>query len=316
MNVTPVLAADTQSAVLLRPGAEGWERWLGGYSAATQIAYRRDTEDWFSFCLGRGIDPLRATRGDTTAWIDELRLSGLAVSTVARKIATLASLYGWARDEGLTEANPIPRRRPKVQRDDRHILGLNRDEVRSLLQAADAWGLREHAFVVLLVTTGLRVSEALGANISDLEEVRGHHVLTVLGKGAKPRTVALPPATWHALVDYVGGRAVGPIFITSSGRTWDRVAAARSLDRMAQRAGLAHVHPHQLRHTAATLALDAGAPLDRVQALLGHADPRTTMRYAAARERLDTSAAYDVARLLGSDLDSTVAGTNGRDSVG
>lgn len=304
MNATTVPAANNESAVLLRPGAEGWERWLGGYSAATQIAYRRDTEDWFSFCLGRGIDPLRATRGDTTAWIDHLRQSGLADSTVVRKIATLASLYGWARDEGLTDANPIPRRRPKVQRDDRHVLGLDRDDVRSLLQAADAWGPRERAFVVLLVTTGLRVSEALGANIGDLDEVRGHHTLTILGKGGKPRTVALPPATWHALVDCTGDRTFGPIFITSSGKAWDRVAAARSLDRMAQRAGLGHVHPHQLRHTAATLALDAGAPLDRVQALLGHADPRTTMRYAAARERLDTSAAYDVARLLGSDLDS------------
>jgi len=54
------------------------------------------------------------------------------------------------------------------------------------------------------------------------------------------------------------------------------------------------------------LALDAGAPLDPVQAQLGYADPRTTMRYAADRERLDTSAAHDVAPLLGPDLDSAL----------
>lgn len=290
------------ASLLGQPGSDGWERWLGGYSEATQTAYRRDSEQWIGFCRSRGVEPLQATRGDTTAWIDDLRRSGRADATVARKVATLASLYSWARDEGLTDSDPIPRRRPKVARDDRHILGLDRDQARALLRSAKAWGPREHAFVVLLVTCGLRVSEALGTDLSDLDEVRGHRVLTVVGKGSKRRTVALPPAAWQALAEYTTGRESGPTFITSSGARWDRVAAARALDRVAQRAELPHLHPHVLRHTAATLALDAGAPLDRVQALLGHADPRTTMRYVAARERLETSAAYDVARLLGAGL--------------
>jgi site-specific recombinase XerD len=293
-----------------RPGSDGWERWLGGYSLATQAAYRRDSEEWLDFCRYRGVEPLHATRGDATAWIDDLRRLGRADATVARKVATLASLYSWARDEGLTEADPIPRRRPKVARDDQHILGLDRDQARALLRSAEAWGSRERAFTVLLVTCGLRVSEALGADLSDIDEVRGHRVLTVTGKGCKRRSVALPPATWQALAEYTTGRKTGPIFITASGARWDRVAASRSLDRVAKRAGLPHLNPHVLRHTAATLALDAGAPLDRVQALLGHADPRTTMRYAAARERLDTSAAYDVARLLGSDLDMPTSRRN------
>lgn len=304
MDEAALLLAPNASQIAVHPAADGWDRWLGGFSRATQVAYRRDATEWFAFCLARGVDPLGATRGDTTAWIDHLRCLGRTESTIARKVAALASLYSWARDEQLTDADPIPRRRPKVARDDRHILGLERQDVRALLRAANAWGPREGAFVVLLVTCGLRVSEALGAKVTDLDEVRGHHVLTVLGKGAKPRTVALPPSTWHEIHEYVGDRTEGPIFITASGRAWDRVAAARSLDRIAERAGLSHLHPHVLRHTAATLALDAGAPLDRVQALLGHADPRTTLRYIAARERLETSASFDVARLLGADLAS------------
>jgi integrase/recombinase XerD len=300
--VSVAILPAVEPSILRHQVSQGWERWLGGYSPATQSAYRRDSQQWLDFCDARSVDPLRATRGDTTAWIDDLRRAGLSEATVARKIATLASLYSWARDEALTESDPIPRRRPKVSRDDRHILGLDRDQARALLHSAEAWGPRERAFTVLLLTCGLRVSEALGADLTDLDEVRGHRVLTVLGKGSKPRTIALPPATWHALTEYIDDRVAGPIFVTSTGARWDRVAAARSLDRIAQKAGLPHLHPHVLRHTAATLALDAGAPLDRVQALLGHADPRTTMRYAAARERLDTSAAYDVARLLGSDV--------------
>jgi site-specific recombinase XerD len=305
MSESAGIATTIDSNVTAQPGPDGWERWLGGYSPATQAAYRRDGEEWIDFCRSRNVDPLVASRGDTTAWIDDLRRSGRADATVARKVATIASLYSWARDDGLTDADPIPRRRPTVSRDDRHILGLDRDQARALLRSAEAWGPRERAFTVLLLTCGLRVSEALGADLSDLDDVRGHRVLTVVGKGSKPRTVALPPATWHAIAEYVADRSEGPIFITSSGARWDRVAAARSLDRIAGRAGLPHLHPHVLRHTAATLALDAGAPLDRVQALLGHADPRTTMRYAAARERLETSAAYDVARLLSSDQGRT-----------
>jgi integrase/recombinase XerD len=91
------------------------------------------------------------------------------------------------------------------------------------------------------------------------------------------------------------------MFTTLTGRRWDRNGAHDTITRIGQRARIT-LHPHLLRHTA-TLALDAGAPLDRVQDLLGHADPRTTMRYAHARQRLDTSAAYDLARWLAGDQD-------------
>jgi site-specific recombinase XerD len=289
-----------------RDGADGWDRWLGAYRPATQAAYRRDIEDWTAFCRLQSVNPLEATRGDTTAWIQQMTDAGMRPATRARKVAALASLYAWARDEGLTSSDPIPRRRPRVPEDDRQIHGLSAMEARRLLDASQQWGPREHAFVALLLTTGLRVSEALEADVTDIHEVRGHHALTVLGKGGRPRTVAIPPTAWNALASYVETWEAGPLFVTRSGSRWDRVAAGRTLTRLGNKVGLANVHPHLLRHTAASLALDAGAPLDRVQSLLGHADPRTTMRYAAARDRLDTSAAYDVARLLGDHAESVL----------
>jgi len=109
-----------------------------------------------------------------------------------------------------------------------------------------------------------------------------------------------PPPVRHALDGYTRERAEGPIFTTHSGKRWDRNGAHDTITRIGQRASIP-LFPHLLRHTAATLALDADAPLDRVQDLLGHADPRTTMRYARARQRLDTSAVYDLARWLADD---------------
>jgi integrase len=73
----------------------------------------------------------------------------------------------------------------------------------------------------------------------------------------------------------------------------------RTIVRLANAAGITGVSPHSLRHTYATLALDAGATLREVQDDLGHRDPRTTRRYDRARERLDRSGAYKVASALG-----------------
>ncbi|MHB8188644.1 MAG: tyrosine-type recombinase/integrase [Dermatophilaceae bacterium] len=201
----------------------------------------------------------------------------------------------------MTVADPLAGvRRPQAHSDDVDRLGLDRDQARIVLTAAASYSPRAHALTALLLFTGVRVSEAINADLADLSDVRGHHVLRVIGKGNRPRTVPLPPPVRHAIDEYTRERAEGPMFTTSSGHRWDRTGAHDTITRIGHRAGIP-LFPHLLRHTAATLALDAGAPLDRVQDLLGHADPRTTMRYAHARQRLDTSAAYDLARWLADD---------------
>jgi integrase len=109
--------------------------------------------------------------------------------------------------------------------------------------------------------------------------------------------VPLPPATAHALDQLAGERESGPLFTTTRGGRWDRRDAHRAVERIGREVGL-RLWPHLFRHTNITLALDAGAPLDRVQRHAGHASPDTTVRYAQGREQLDASPAYDVARLI------------------
>jgi integrase len=146
---------------------------------------------------------------------------------------------------------------------------------------------------------GLRVSEALGANIEQLGLERGHRTLTITRKGGKIVTVPLAPRTARAVDLVVGERHEGPIFLTADRQRLDRHAAARIVQRIASRAGIRkRVRPHTLRHAFITAALDAGVPLRDVQEAASHADPRTTMRYDRARVSLDRHATYVVSTFI------------------
>jgi integrase/recombinase XerD len=311
-DLVPVEPARAGAVEVLAP-ADPWERWLGQYpSAETRAAYRRDLEQFGAWAAEHGVPVLAARPGDLNAWVAHLRELGRAQATISRKLSAVASFYDWAEDEGLTAGRHLPRRRPRGDAAAPVVLGLGRDEVRAVLAAVpapaeDATGpaafsaRRLRALVLLLVTCGLRITEAVGADVDQLETVRGHRVITVRGKGGKQRRVPMPPSAAHAIDELLAGRTEGPIFTTSTGGRWDRRDAHRTVARLGRQVGQ-QLWPHLFRHTNVTLALDAGAPLDRVQKHAGHADPRTTMRYAQGREQLDASPAYDVARLIAEDV--------------
>lgn len=138
-------------------------------------------------------------------------------------------------------------RRPRIDFES-HAIGLDSNEVGALLVAAGLGPAGEHARSSLLALNGLRVAEAIGANIEALGVERGHRTLTVLRKGGK--TVTVPPAlrTARAVDLAVGERAAGPIFVAGDGRRLDRHGAARIVRRVARRAGIAEpIGPHTLR---------------------------------------------------------------------
>ena len=146
---------------------------------------------------------------------------------------------------------------------------------------------------------GLRISEALGADIENLSLERGHRTLLVHRKGGKTVTIPLAPRTARAMDLAIGDRVQGPIFLGTSGDRMTRDAAARVVKRLAKRAGITKkISPHSLRHSFITAALDAGVPLRDVQEAASHADPRTTMRYDRARQSLDRHATYTVATFI------------------
>ena len=146
---------------------------------------------------------------------------------------------------------------------------------------------------------GLRISEALGADISNLDYDRGHRTLKIVRKGGKHATIPLAPRTGRALDFYIGERIVGPMFVGLNGERMDRCAADRTAKRLARRAALTErISPHSLRHSFITAALEAGVPLRDVQDAASHADPRRTVRYDRARHSLDRHATDIVAAFV------------------
>jgi len=276
---------------------------LLSYSAKhTRRAYASDLEDWFAFCETMSVDPLAASRAHVDTWARSLaEIDGRTPATVARKLSAVSGFFRYALNEDVIGRNPVAAvRRPKVGSDTQST-GLDRDEMASLITAARTDGLRSHALVLLLAFNGLRISEALGADASDLDTERGHRVLRIKRKGGKQATVPLAPRTSEALDAYLGGRNMGPLFSTSTGARLDQAAVWRSLRRLAKTAVPAKatsLHPHDLRHAFVTLSLDAGASLRDVQDAAGHADPRTTRRYDRARYNLDRHPTYALAGLI------------------
>jgi integrase len=207
--------------------------------------------------------------------------------------------YRYAEQEGLIDHSPaVHVRRPRLDYES-HAVGLDRNELGAMLVAAGLAGARDHALIALLALNGLRVSEAIGADIENLAIERGHRTLTVVRKGGKTVTMPLAPRTARTVDLAVGERFEGPVLLGSDRERLDRHAAARIVRRIAKAAGInKRVGPHTLRHGFITAALDAGVPLRDVQEAASHADPRTTMRYDRARVSLDRHATYIVSTFI------------------
>jgi integrase/recombinase XerD len=272
---------------------------LAGYSGLTREAYTLDLRQYVAWCTEHRVAVFGARRVDIEYFARHLESLGRARATIARRLCTVACFYRYAEQEDLISVSPAAHvRRPRLDYES-HATGLDRNEVGALLVAAGLSNARDHALISLLALNGLRVSEALGADIEDLGLERGHRTLTILRKGGKVVTIPLAPRTARAIDLAVGERSEGRIFIGANGERIDRHAAGRIVRRIARRAGIAkRVGPHTLRHAFITAALDAGVPLRDVQEAASHADPRTTMRYDRARVSLDRHATYIVATFL------------------
>lgn len=290
------------------------QAWFGDkISVATREAYLRDGWHWYAWCRDHGINPSQATPGAARAWIDDQRTGAWhppgvrrrhdrpdGENTIARRVSSLSRLYQVLRGEGVTTADPLANvTRPKTQpAADNRVLGVDARTMKRLLAAADKHSPRMAAMIWLLTEVGLRISEALDADVEHLADLRGHRTITVVGKGRKRRTVTIPPDAWHRVDAYLDGRTEGPLFLTEAGdRRWVRTDAYRAIRRFGNRHGV-RLHPHKLRHTNGTLSADAGESIDRIAANLGHANLNTTRIYLAARDRVDQSSNYGVARLL------------------
>ena len=273
---------------------------LAGYSGTTLEAYRLDLRGWISWLDAAFLDPFAIERAHIELYARWCESEGKARSTIGRRLSTICGFYKYCSQERLIERDPSAHvRRPK-QDYESSTLGLDRNELGAFLVQAGLCGGRDHALACLLALNGLRISEALGADIDNLDVNRGHRTLFIHRKGNKTATIPLSPRTARALDLYIGERESGPIFLNHDGTgRLDRHASARIVRRLTKAAGIdKRISPHSLRHSFITAALDAGVPLRDVQEAASHSDPRTTMRYDRGRGSLDRHATYIVSTFV------------------
>ena len=281
--------------------------WLASYgSPHTRAAYRRDARIFLGYLEATGLDLLAVRRPHVDVFARTRQVDGDAPATLNRRLAAVSALYGYAVDEGALAGNPAARvRRAAVDADHSTTAALTRREAEDLLAIARAHSPRAHALVDLLLSTGVRISEAFAARVSALTTDR----LVITRKGGKAAVIPLPEHTVEALRAMAGttGTEIARgdeadrwLFATASGHPWNRTDAAKLLTRLAQKADITKkVSPHVLRHTHATLALELGVALHHLQDSLGHTDPRTTRRYDHTRSRLEHSSVHRVGALFG-----------------
>jgi integrase/recombinase XerC len=224
---------------------------------------------------------------DIRGFLAMMRNSSYSKATIARKLATLRSLYKFLVRTGRVEASPVSVVR--TPRQDRRLPKcLDIEDVESLLAAPDAstlLGARDRAILETIYSAGLRIGELVGLNVEDLNEFS--EALRIRGKGKKERLVPLGGKAVEAIEAYLllrreafGDAARGPLFVNKFGRRISGRSIRRKLDKYLLEAGIdVHISPHVLRHSFATHMLNAGADLRSVQEMLGHENLSTTQIY-------------------------------------
>ncbi|ASS77211.1 tyrosine recombinase XerC [Tumebacillus algifaecis] len=261
--------------------------------------YYSDLEQFIAFMLSEARTSFsEITHIDVRTFVGRMALHR-EKKTIARKISALRSFFSFLRREGFVETNPAKGvHLPKLERRLPGFLYL--DAVERLMNAPDTstWlGLRDKALLELLYASGVRVSECVGLDVSDLDLDVGAAI--VFGKGAKERYVLLGAPAVNALRRYLsdawpllrqkGAGEERPLFLNHKGTRLSDRSVRRILDKyVVQLAGMQKVSPHMLRHTFATHLLDHGADLRVVQELLGHASLSSTQIYThTTREHLE-----------------------------
>jgi site-specific recombinase XerD len=291
--------------IRIADGSRRWRQGVSGWLAAqkskhTETAYRSEAAKWHAWCVTAGADPFAARRKHADVYARGL--SG-SIASQARALAALSSLYtylieeeepGEAAEE--VESNPFKSvKRPKVNANFSPTKALADEDTDKLMAAAEARSPRAAAIIAVLYYTGIRVSELVTADAADLDTERGHRTLKIRRKGGFDSDVVLPAPAAHAVDVYLAGRARGPLIATGSGRPMRRQDVNVLLDSLARAANIGHTHAHRLRHTFAVDAKESGVPIERIQAAMDHADPRTTGRYAGRLESLETAPGYALA---------------------
>ncbi len=226
-------------------------------------------------------------------FLRSLYVAKLKKVTIARKLAAVRAFYKYLLREGRITRNPAELvHTPSPEKHVPRVLSV--DEILLILNLSfrdEPLEIRDRAIMELFYSTGIRLSELVGVNITDINFSQG--LIKIRGKGRKERLIPVGRAALAAIELHLKGRAghpvekagegsAGPLFLNARGQRLTTRTVARIVDRIVARSGINRkISPHALRHSFATHMMDAGADLRAIQELLGHESLSTTQKYTA-----------------------------------
>ena len=265
------------------------------YSPLTVRNYRRDIDDFVAFCgvTHASFDPKAIRREDVEEWMvylgDERKLK---VTSVNRTMASLRTFWRWMLAHGPVEKDLIktlrqykaPKRLPTFVPDTRmeDVVAELREDIAS----EDFERLRDALIILLIYTAGLRLSELVNANMSDVSA--DYATLRVMGKGRKERVQPLLGSLRQVIEKYfiqISSQNIctgqkKALILSKKGERISRRTVERIVDRKLKGVGVqGKTSPHVLRHTFATRVLNEGGDLREIQELLGHSSLKATQVY-------------------------------------
>jgi site-specific recombinase XerD len=240
---------------------------------------------------GRGTTVDTVTRRDVTGFMNALQ-GEVSATTAALHFRSLRAFWNWVAEEGEVDTSPMVRMSPPAAPDTPPAV-LDADTLGRLFAACKGRGFAERrdlAILMVFADTGCRLGEVHGLRVDDLH--REYRTLTVTGKGAKTRVVAVGDTTIDVLNKYLRARRAHPQARSDAmwlGRNGPLTGSgiAQVLNRRAEEAGVDRIHPHQFRHTFAHEWLAAGGQESDLMMLAGWTSPAMVRRYgrSAAAER-------------------------------
>ena len=259
---------------------------------------RKDFEEYMHFLRSYEKDGRYGSSGD---------------AALSRRLASLRSFFNYLYDTNAIEANPISKvKSPK--RKEHPITVLEHDEVETLLSAirtGDIWNDHERAYHVktkkrdyalfyLLLSTGIRVSEAEGLNIDDIDFT--HNEIRVIRKGGRYDILGLSPDVGDVIRDYIDSERIiilgeksseKALFVSSRGKR----LSVRTIQAMTEKIGkklfpMKHITPHKMRSTFGTAFQEKSGDIYLTASLLGHSDVNTTKKHYVRQDKQKIKEAF------------------------
>ena len=261
-------------------------------SLNTVESYKRDVTQYISYLDGTGVTDISSTTKTTVlSYLLYLQKEGRASSTVSRTLASLRSYYLFMMQNGVVKSNPTSNlEAPHVEKKIPKI--LSGEEVELLLEQpknCDNKGIRDKAMLELLYATGIRVSELINLDVSDVN-VPMSFVRCKGGK--KERIIPMGHQAKDALENYINNvrkymvkdENETALFVNCSGARLSRQGFWKLIKYYQHIAGIeTDITPHTLRHSFAAHLLENGADLHSIQEMMGHADISSTQVYSTDR---------------------------------